>query len=154
MDDKELIWVSKGMAKRYQEIESDEKKLELVEKLINDRKSDIKDTIASLDDDLLLFKAFATRYKIEFEKVAKEQNEQMNTVFDNCTYVGDAIYVKVKEVTNKLKPISDEIKNINKCLADVSTYKLETMFTLVEKFSRMSSEEKEMFRLLLNTKTE
>jgi predicted nucleic acid-binding Zn-ribbon protein len=149
MSDKELIWVSKEVKAIYENLDSDQEKLRIIEETIKSRKEDITYTIESLDDDLLRFKAFALKYKTELQKVYEEQNNQLEKLFEDIGGMQDNIYLKIEQAKKQLNPITDKVKEINKTLDNVNTYKIERLIELIEKFNRMSEENKMLFELLI-----
>jgi len=148
-EQKELIWVSKEVKETIEKMESDQEKLKLVDKMINDRKLDITYAIESLDDDLLVFKAFSLKYKTELQKVYDEQSDKLEKLFENCGDIQSKMYLKIEETKTKLEPIISKIKSINETLEKVNTYKIERLIELIEKFNRMSEEDKKLFEILI-----
>ena len=74
MPERKLIWVDESTAKIYESMESDVEKLNLVNKVIADRKRDITSDIQNLSDDLIRFKAFALDYSLSFKDAYQTQN--------------------------------------------------------------------------------
>lgn len=146
----ELIWVSKEMAEIYNKMESDDEKLKCVAKYIDSKKQTITADIEALDDDLLRFKAFALKYKTEIEKVYNEQSDALEKVFLDCGDVQSKMYLKIEETKKALLPIVDKIKEVNKTLDNINTYKIERMIELIHKFSVMNDEEKRILEIIIN----
>ena len=59
------------------------------------------------------------------------------------------MYLKIEETKTKLEPIISKIKSINETLEKVNTYKIERLIELIEKFNRMSEEDKKLFEILI-----
>jgi len=148
-NEKELIWVAKEVKEVYEKMESDHEKLRIVNELINSRKLDITYAIESLDDDLLRFKAFSLRYKTELQKVYDDQSDKLEKLFEDCGGVQDKMYLKIKETQDRLDPITSKIKSINETLDKINTYKIERVIELIDKFNRMSEEDKRLFEILI-----
>jgi len=149
LEQKELIWVSKEVKTIFESLDSDHEKLKIVDDLIKNRKLDITYAIESLDDDLLVFKAFSLKYKTELQKVYDEQSDKLEKLFENCGDIQSKMYLKIEETKTKLNPITDKIKAINETLDKVNTYKIEKLIELIEKFNRMSEEDKRLFEILI-----
>jgi len=149
MDNKELIWVDKKVAEEYKKMESDKFKLNLVNKVIVDRKKDFTYDIESLNDDLLRFKAFSLNYKTAITEAYEKQTEEAEKLFLDIGCVGDKLSNKTREATDNIKKIGVEIKELNRCLDKINTYKLESLLGLINKFNCMSCKDKEIFSLLL-----
>lgn len=148
-EEKDLIWVPKSMKKLIDELESDNAKLNLVEKWIEQRKLNIKSDIESLDDDLLMFKAFALKYKKELESVFDEQDKQLEDLWNKCNDSCRESINKINKVKDELRNVVSQVDSVKKTLDGISTYKIEQLLNLVERFNRMSQEEKGFFELLL-----
>jgi mevalonate kinase len=102
-----------------------------------------------LYDDLLRFKAFALKYKTEIQKVYEEQNNQLEKLFEDIGGMQNNIYLKIEQAKKQLYPITDKVKEINKTLDNVNTYKIERLIELLETFNRMSEENKRLFEILI-----
>lgn len=150
MENKELIWVNKDIAKKYRDMESDQKKLEIVISTINQRKTDITNDIECLDNDLLQFKAFALRYKTELTKVYKEQQIAFEKLFEEVGDIQSKMFCKTKEIKKELMPIKSEVDNINKLLSEISTYKIEQLIDIINKFNNIPDDDKKLFKILLD----
>jgi len=148
-DNKELIWVSSEVKEIYEKMDSDHEKLRIVNELIATRKKDITFDIEALDDDLLRFKAFSLKYKTELQKVYEEQSTKLEQLFEDCGDIQSKMYLKIEETKGKLDPIISKIRSINETLDKVSTYKIEKVIELIEKFNRMSEEDKRLFEILI-----
>jgi hypothetical protein len=153
MENHELIWVDKDLAKLYNELNSDIEKCKLVNKLIEEKGLDITFDIKNLDDDLLRFKAFALNYFTEFKKVHKEQTDSLDKFFETNGYIFDKIESKTREIKNEVNKIGNEIKGLNKQMSDINTYKIERIIELINKFNNMSSEDKRIFEIILKSKS-
>lgn len=149
MNDKELIWVPAKLKETLEKMNSDEEQLKIVEKYINDRKLDISNDIEALDDDLLRFKAFALKYKTEIKAVYNEQSDILYKLFEDCGDIQSKMYLKIEETKKKLNPITEKIKEINFVLDKINIYKIEKVIELIEKFNRMSEEDKRLFEILI-----
>ena len=149
LEQKELIWVSKEVKTIFESLDSDHEKLRIVDDLINNRKLDITYAIESLDDDLLMFKAFSLKYKTELQKVYEEQGDKLEKLFEDCGDIQSKMHQKIKETKDKLEPIISNIKSINETLDKVNTYKIEKVIDLIEKFNRMSEDDKRLFEMLI-----
>ena len=149
MSNKELIWVPKEIKEVLEKMDSDNEKLRIVDEYINNRKLDITYSIEALDDDLLRFKAFSLKYKTELQKVYQEQGDKLEKLFEDCGDIQSKMHLKIEETKNKLDPIVSKIKSINETLDKVNTYKIEKVIELIEKFNRMSEEDKRLFEMLI-----
>jgi len=148
-EQKELIWVSKEVKTIFESLDSDHEKLRIVDELIKDRKLGITQDIESLDDDLLRFKAFSLKYKTELQKIYEDQNDKLGKLFEDIGDISSKMYLKIEDTKNKLNPITDKIKEVNKTLESLNTYKIERVIELLNTFNKMSEEDKRLFEILI-----
>lgn len=142
-DEKEYGVFPKKWLEELKKMESLEEQEKYFFKALEDRKTDIKNQIECLEDDLLMFKAFGIKYKNEFEKVYKEQQEQLEKFYEEVT-MPDHLYQKTKEISKEVGNIKNTIKDINNSIQYLEIGRLERAIDTVERFNRMSSEEKEI----------
>lgn len=149
MDGKELIWVSTELKEAWDKADSDEEQSKIFFKVIEDKKLDIKYEIESLEEDVLLFKGLGIRYKIELEKVYNEQSTQLEKMWEdfNCS---DKIAKQAQKIKSTLSPVIETMKSINKEFDSVSTYKVENLIEVIEKFNNMTATDKKLLEILLN----
>lgn len=149
MSDKELIWVPKELKDAWDKVESEEEQKKVFFRAIEDRKLDIKNQIESLEEEVLLFKGIGIRYKTELEKIYNEQSAQLEKIWEDFN-AGDKIYKQAKKIENDLRPIILTIQQINNSISNFSTYKIEKLIEVIDKFSRMSDNEKHMIKVLID----
>ena len=149
MNGKELLWVSTELKEAWDKADSDEEQSKIFLKAIEDKKIDVKYQIENLEEDVLLFKGIGIRYKIELEKVYNEQSNQLEKMWEdfNCN---DKIAKQAQKIKNTLSPVIEIMKSINKEFDSVSTYKVENLISVIEKFNNMTSTDKKLLEILLN----
>ena len=146
---RELIWVSKDLAKRYNELDEDVKKIEFVEELIKQKNIDITSDIQNLDNDLLRFKAFSLNYSTAFKKAYDEQAEKLYQLWEECSEPIEKIDRKTIAMKNEINSLSKDVCELSKGLMNLDTYKLERIIELIESYNRMSEKDKEVFKIIL-----
>jgi DNA anti-recombination protein RmuC len=67
--------------------------------------------------------------------------------------VGDKIAEQVRKIKNTMSPVIETMKSINKEFDSVSTYKVENLISVIEKFNNMSSADKKLIEILLNNQS-
>jgi len=150
MDGKELVWVTTELKEALDKASSDEEQTKIFLKVIEDKKIDVKYQIESLEEDVLLFKGIGIRYKIELEKIYNEQSLQLEKMWEdlNC---GDKIEKQVRKIRSTLSPVIETMKSINKEFDSISTYKVENLISVIEKFNNMTATDKKLLEILLNS---
>jgi len=151
MDGKELIWVSTELKEVWDKAGSEEEQTKVFLRAIEDRKIDVKCQIEALEEDVLLFKGIGIKYKTELEKVYNEQSLQLEKIWEdfNCS---DKIAKQAQKIKSTLSPVIETMKSINKEFDSVSTYKVENLISVIEKFNNMGTEDKRLLEILLNSR--
>lgn len=153
-DEKEYGVFPKKWLEELKKIESLEEQERYFFKALEDRKIDINSEIECLEERLLMFKAFGVKYKNEFEKVYKEQQEQLEKFYEEVT-APDHLYKKIKEISKEIGNIEGLIKGINNSIQYLEVGRLERAIDVVERFRSMSSEEQEIIeKIILKSKGE
>jgi len=150
VDDKELIWVTKEQAEIFQELGSDDKKKNFVDKLIADRKIDIESSIECLDDDLLRLKAFALTYKTELRKVYDEQDKALEELWASHDEKIYELKEKIKQLKPEFENVKNQINEVGKIMDGVSTYNIDKLLEVVHKVNYMSEADKKLMVDLIN----
>ena len=153
MDNKELIWVTTELKEAWEKAGSEEEQTKEFLKAIENKKIDVKCQIESLEEDVLLFKGIGIKYKTELEKVYNEQSNQLEKIWEDFN-ASDKIAKQSQKIKNALSPIVETIKSINKELDSVSTYKIENLISVIEKFNHMTESDKKLLEVLLNSQKE
>jgi hypothetical protein len=150
MDNKELLWVPVELKEAWDKAGSEEEQTKIFLKAIENKKLDVKCQIESLEEDVLLFKGIGIRYKNELEKVYNEQSTQLEKIWEdfNC---GDKIARQAQKIKSTLSPVIETMKSINKEFDSVSTYKVENLISVIEKFNNMTAADKKLLEILLNS---
>jgi len=150
-DTYEYTRIPKNIAEELTKAASRKGQEDIFFKAIADRKRDVKNQIEVLDDDLLLFKAFGVKYQNELEKIYNDQYSKFEDVWDKLN-ASDMVYGKLKELESKTKQFKQDIESINNSIDHVSMYKIEKVIEIVDKFNRMSEDDKGIIKYLLEQK--
>jgi hypothetical protein len=149
MDKQELIWVPVELKEAWEKATSEEEQKRIFFQTIENRKLDIKNQIECLEDELLIFKGIGLKYKTELEKVYEEQSDKVSKIWEDFN-VGDKLFSQAKAINDSLRPVVNTINEINEKLSAISTYRIENMISLIEKFNCMSEGTKKMLELLIS----
>lgn len=150
--EKELIWVEKSLAETYKELDTDIKRAEFVNELIKQKKVDITSDIQNLDDDLLRFKAFALNYSTALKEAYDKQAERLERLWEECSEPIEKIDKQTMGIKKDIYDITKDIKDISRELEGLNTYKLERIVELINTYNNMSESDKDVFKLILNSR--
>lgn len=151
MENKELIWVDKDLATKYEELDSDIKRVEMVNEIIKDKKHDITSDIQNLDDDLLRFRAFALNYSTKFKEAYDEQVIQLEKIWSDCSKPIEIIDRKTQQMKGEIFKISKTVDSLSSKLENLKTYKIERVIELINTYNNMNEKDKEIFNIILNS---
>lgn len=160
-DNKELVWVEKEFAVKYQELESDKSKNEerikcfeeYMDKIKADSVKEFKANWESLEEDVAIYTGLMLKVKQAFEKAKSEQLEASYAVWEKFDSEIPSIKAKTQKIVDELKPLQQELKNTCDLLAKIDTYNMERLIETVWKFSNLYGESKNMVEFLVNNYT-
>lgn len=120
---------------------------ETVEKIT----SDAKYMEECLEDNFLSFKLFSKKVHEEYENAVNEEIKKTNKVWEKCEILINDSHPAIEKATDSIKEFRSEVDKITSKINDFSIYKIEKVIELIEKFSRLSEQEKQMFKILLES---
>ena len=153
-DNRELIWVAKGQAEMFKELNSEVSQNNFVDKLIKERKLDIQNSIENLDDDLLRLKSFGLTYKTELKKVYDEQEKVLEELWEEHDEKIYELKEKIKQLKPELEKVTSQIKEVSNALSGISTYSIEKLIDVVYKVNNMSEKDKKLMMDLISLTTD
>jgi len=156
MSDKELIWVQKDLAQKFNNLSSSEEQEKLVTNIINDKKLDITNEMEYLEENLLMFKGVCLKHKNELTKVYNEETSKLEDMYDHVGEMRQGIDKSAKQLTDALIPLQktvSDLKNDMKSISDelkhINVYGIERFLELVDKINAMDEGSKEMLKFLM-----
>ena len=154
------------VTKEFKEIwEQSQDKRKLFDKYIvqhiEDVKKDIKISVASLDEETLVFRASAIKYKQEFEEVAKTIESDSYNLWERVSERRSKLtenFNKTREeigkVSDEIKKVEGKVKELNDKLVGISPYRLENLLEVLNKIENLSEKKQKIFSFLLNNREE
>ena len=161
MKDRELIWVEKEFAVKYQELEKEESKNserikafeEYMDKLEEKSKSNFKVNFESLEEDVAIYTGLMLKVKQAFEKAKNEQLNASYSLWEKFESEIPNIKQKTQKIIDELRPLQEELKKTSDLLAKIDTYNMERVIETVGKLSNLYGESKNMVEFLVNNYT-
>lgn len=156
-DNQELIWVDKDIAERYKELQGDNSKREEQIKIINDyiegvcnkSKMEFKANLESLDEDVAIYTGLMLKVKQAFEKAKNEQLTASYDLWDKFNEEIPNVTEKIKEITNTINPLREQLDEINSLIRKIDTYDMEKLTNAVKELSSLYGTNKEMIEFLV-----
>lgn len=119
-----------------------------IEKITNDTKW----LNECLDDNFLEFKLHSKKIREEYENAVNDELEKTEIVWDKCDQLIRDSKPTIDKAASLIEGLLSTIRKINSNLDGISIWKIEKMIELIEKFSKLTEEEKNMFKILLDNK--
>lgn len=131
-EEKDLIWLPKSLVKKIKDIE-DTKTIEAeIYKYIEESKKDLRINLESLDDDVLLYKAYMIKAKNAFEAAKNEQLEASYALWEKFDTELYEVRKKVEKVKEVMNPIKQELEELKTLMNSVKTYDIEKLLEVIK----------------------
>lgn len=122
--------------------------LSIINQYFESEKNWIKSEMQQIDDNLLQYRALMLKTREAVKEAHKEHYDKINDFWDDISKSIPSFRQKVENINKELKPIVSELQQIKTLINDTSTYSLERIMLLVDKFSSMTEKDKEFFMVL------
>jgi hypothetical protein len=158
MDKKELIWVDKEFALRWNKLEEAKTTRDEQEKVFDaymasvtaDIKRDFRATLDGLDEDAAIFTGLILKVKQAFEKAKNEHLTASYQVWENFDKEAPNVSKKTQSLIDTIKPLKSELQELNKLLGHIDTSQIECVITAVNGLNALYGSSKEMIEFLIN----
>lgn len=156
--EKDLIWVSKEFAEKFKALEKEENTREEQSKIFDEYleqiqekvKSDFKANLESLEENAAIFTGLMLKVRQSFEKAKNEHLEASYELWEKYDIEKGSIEEKTQKIILGLKPLKDELKEINDLLGKIRTYEMEKVIETIEKLNGLYGNSKDMIKFLVN----
>lgn len=152
--DKELIWVTKEVAEKYFKMTS----IDECEKIVIDAAKELYKeqtyAVEGLDEQVIMFKAKCITYKNAYKNIVNDITKDVEPLWEQLDKLRSKVGIEVAKTTlvlNEVKSTASELDKAFKSIDSGVTYKLEKIIEVVEKFNKMTSEDKVIITMLLKT---
>jgi predicted transcriptional regulator len=120
---------------------------QMILNFISESERDLEYSIESLEDNVIRYKGAMLKARKAFEDAKNEQldaNYEMWKKFDEEL---PHIESKIEVLTNKIKPIAEQAKELNSNLEDIKSYRIDSFLETLEKVERVL-QNPEMVRMI------
>ena len=121
----------------------------IIKQYIANTSINIQNDLASLDDDVLRYKALMLTAKTAFKTAKEEHLNQVEAIWTKIDESIPSTTAEVKKIVDVLKPLTTELKSISEYLNKIDTYNIEKVFKVLKQFNDLYGEEKKMFEFLV-----
>jgi hypothetical protein len=154
MDEKRKEYVSiwcTPEVKREFELAKDNPTLQetIIRRYLKSETDFLEQEIKEIDDYTVKYKARLIGIREAFSKAQGSylnEIEAINEVIQGAICKVDAI---TKPLNDSTKRVLQDVKTINETIASISSYKLESFISTIEKFNNLTKDEKELIKILM-----
>jgi len=156
-DHQELIWVSKELAERVKKMQTEQATREQQDSVLNeyieslkaDVKRDFKCNLESLEEDAAIFTGLMLKVKQAFEKAKGEQLTASYELWEKFEAEIPSVNEKVNMLLKVLKPLKDELTQVNDLIGKIDTYDINRLNESVAHLASSYGKNKEMIEFLI-----
>lgn len=153
----ELIWVDKEFAAKVKMLETEkatrEQQLkvfdEYIEKVNGTIRRDFQSNIEAIEEDAAIFTGLMLKTRQAFEKAKNEQLVGTEEIWENIEKEIPSMREKTQKLIDTLKPLKDELNEINGLLGKISTYNIDKLGQSVALLGNLHSKNREMIEFLM-----
>ena len=158
MKEKELIWVSKEFAEKYKVLENDTSKRDEQEKMFNEYLESVKESVRcdfkanleSIEEEAAIFTGLLLKTRQAFEKAKNEHCEASYALWEGFDKERGSIKEKTTKLITELKPLKDELIEINELMGKIKTYEMDRVIETIDKLNGLYGNSKAMIKFLVN----
>lgn len=147
-----MVWIEEDLASKL-EIVNDVAKLKTdgdLAKVIKRMEDEIDGMAECLDENVLRFKLHAQQTRDSYEKTVQEEVDKSYELWEKCEDLRSKAKKKIDAMLPDIKTVSEELRRLNESMDKISTYRIDKLFELINKFNNMSEEDKNVLVKLLN----
>lgn len=153
MKEKELVWVTKDQAERFNAVTNDENRYSAFEdylKQVSDEtRREFKANFENLEEDVAIYTGLMLKVKQAFEKAKNEQLNASYVMWEQFEKEIPSIRQKTASILEELEPLETKLKNINELMGKIRTWEMDKVIETVEKLSSLYGNQKEMIEFLV-----
>ena len=152
------FWVSPELAKQLNEVKNSEKlKEKILKEYVTNETDWLKEEVQGIDEVVLLYKSKLITIRDNFEKVQEIYVDEIVKLIDKTSIAFNPIEEKFKKtfegsqyLKNQLNDLSNDLNEISKKISYINTGTLERLLDCVERYNKMSEDEKELIKTIIN----
>jgi hypothetical protein len=139
----------KKLAEMVKSVTEPEEYERTIIKYMEEVKGDLRLNIESLDEDVTLFKAFMIEAKKRFKEAKEAQLKESYELWESYEQELGVIRNRVDSFKNELRPLIEDLKEINSLFSQIKTYDISKLCDVIERYSILSKNNKEMMDFLI-----
>ena len=150
-EEKELVWLPKKLAKQIEGLENPDN---FVKEYIEESKREIKTNLDNLDDDIIQYKAAMITARQKFKEAKDGVLKANYEVWEKFEEDNKSLRKMTDVLLSQLRPIKNEVDEINQTLSKISTYQMKDLLELLQKigYALQDNQTREVLKTLIDAK--
>ena len=152
--EKDLVWVSKELAERIKNVNSEEHKIkifdEYIKKLTVKSREEFEQNLENLEEDVAIYVGLMLRVKKAFKEAKEEQLEASYQLWEKFGEEMPYIEEKIEKVIEEINPVSKKAEELEKAINRRDYHRIEKVTDAILKLSNLWGKEKDMITFLVN----
>jgi len=149
MTNKRHVYVPAELAAKLEQTDDIAVMSAAVDEYFKNSVKEIAASLESLDNEVAIYKGLMAKARAEFRKASDEQIEQSYATWGEVDKQRPHIQAKVRALVSDLKPITDELNEINDLLNRMDLSRVERTLRLLEELRYAPGETKKMLAFLV-----
>ena len=149
MSEKDLVWLPKELADKVKDLTDTDALNREILKFLEETKADLRVTVESIDEDILLYRAKMIQARDAFKKAKDEELEANYTLWEN--YESDIKKTReyVKTATDVLKELTKEVQELNRAFSVINTDRALGFLTVLQQIQNFNKDEQSFARFII-----
>jgi len=141
---KELVWVSKELLEKVQDLESVFEDHQKVKNLIESFKGEVEQFTYDVEDSVSVFRRQSEKIKSTYKEVVDKEIESLQEFWEEQDKRRAEMINKLADIRKSVHTVSDDMQVMRKELNSLNIYGLDKLVELIDKINGMSDREKEV----------
>jgi spore coat protein CotH len=158
MNGKELIWVEKEFAERYNKLEAKanqrEEQIAIFEeymKTVSEKsKDEFKANLEALEEDAAMYTGLMLKVKQTFEKAMSSSFDSAYTIWESYDKERSKAYKQVTDIVKVLEPLEEKLNTINKLAGKIETWNIDRLIHSLDALNNLTEKSENMFKFLVD----
>jgi hypothetical protein len=154
--EKELVWISKDLLAKIEEIDDSAIKEELILSYVKKAKKEIETEIESYDEEVLSFKAASAKIKKVYGETLDKFLEDSYEIWKEFDKRQPSLFKKTEQIVSTLDPLEQKLTKIDNLLSAIDSKlnylrlnKIEEVLEIIKKLESLGDLEKTIIASVL-----
>ena len=146
------LYLPKELAKAVNDLKEGDTQNEIILKYIESCKTDMRASIESMDEDVLIFRGLMATAKRGFKETRDEYLDSSYAIWEETDKQLPSIKAKTEKLIKELKPLKDELDHINETIKSIDRFQIEKFVEFIAFFNNtVHGENENILKYLMET---